>query len=129
MYYNRVYYPAYPTVPPYPAYVAPQPIPRTYPPVDTKIFASSIKSFHLLMEQGSILLDRLGDEGFAHKMMMAAQQGKHVEVDHLIKSIDLKVPVTTKFTPTGVNFMLTSQTSHHVPVSCCTLTISMKWGY
>jgi hypothetical protein len=103
-------------------------VPRTYPPVDTKIFASSVKSFRLLMEQGSILLDRLGNLAFAHKMMTAAQQGKNAEVDRMIKSIGLKVPVTTKFTPTGVNFILSTDTSQNHSVNCCSLTIAMKWG-
>ena len=80
------------------------------------------------MEQGSILLDRLGDSGFAHKMMTAAQQGKKADVDHLISSIRLKVPVTTKFTPTGVDFELYTQSNPNMPGSCCTLKVFMKWG-
>ena len=102
--------------------------PRTYPPVDTKIFSESIKSFRLLMEQGSILLDRLGNHPFSHKIMSAAQQGNQAEVNRLIHSLGLKVPVKTSYTPTGVNFELTTQTNPAAPVSCCTLTINMKWG-
>jgi len=115
-------------MPPYPAYLVNYPVPRTYPPVDTKIFEDSVKSFRLLMAQGSILLDRLGDVAFARKVMSAAQQGKNAEVDHLIKSIGLKVPVVTKFTPTGVNFILSTQTTQLEPINCCTLTVAMKWG-
>ena len=128
MYYNPYYYPAVHPLPPYPPYMASYPIPRAYPPVDTKIFAGSVKSFRLLMEQGSILLDRLGDPSFAKKMMSAAQQGKNIEVDQMIKSIGLKVPVITKFTPSGVNFNLTTQTTQQHPQNCCTLTVAMKWG-
>lgn len=80
------------------------------------------------MDQGSILLDRLGDEGFDIQIMKAAQQGKKAEVDTLIKSIGLKVPVTTKYTPTGVTFELSSLADQHNPFSCCTLTVHMKWG-
>ncbi|MDQ6595900.1 hypothetical protein [Bacillus salipaludis] len=80
------------------------------------------------MEQGSILLDRLGDPGFARKMMTVAQQGKKAEVDQLIHSIGLKVPVITKFTPSGVIFELSTQATQQAPMSCCTLSVSMKWG-
>ncbi|MFD0828304.1 hypothetical protein ACT8ZR_22020 [Neobacillus sp. M.A.Huq-85] len=128
MYYNPFHYPIYPPVPAYPGYYVNYPLQRTYPPVDIKIFSKSVKSFRLLMEQGSILLDRLGDAGFAHKMMTVAQQGKKAEVDQLIKSIGLKVPVITKFTPSGVIFELTTQPTQQAPMSCCTLTVSMKWG-
>lgn len=128
MYYHPYHYPAVQPMPPYPTYMAAVPYPRTYPPVDTKIFAGSVKSFRLLMVQGSILLDRLGDARFAQNLMSAAQQGKNTEVDQMIKSIGLKVPVITKFTPSGVNFILTTQTTQQNPLSCCTLTVAMKWG-
>ena len=128
MYYYPFHYPSYPPVPAYPGYYINQPVHRTYPPVDVKIFAKSVSSFRLLMEQGSILLDRLGDAGFAQKMMASAQQGKKIEVDRLIHSIGLKVPVTTKYTPTGVNFELSTHPEHGSPMSCCTLTVAMKWG-
>jgi hypothetical protein len=127
MYYNPFHYPIHHPMPTYPRYFINHPLPRVYPPVDVKIFSQSVKSFRLLMEQGSILLDRLGDAGFAQKMMAAAQQGKKVEVDHLIHSIGLKVPVNTKYTPTGVNFELTTQANQNTPFSCCSLTISLKW--
>lgn len=128
MYYNPFHYPIYPPMPAYPNYLMNYPISRSYPPVNIKMFESSVKTFRILMEQGSRLLDRLGDVGFAHKMMTLAQQGKKAEVDQLIKSIGLKVPVITKFTPTGVNFVLTTQTNQNTPINCCTLMVSMKWG-
>ncbi|MEH7335046.1 hypothetical protein V7161_20670 [Neobacillus drentensis] len=128
MYHNPFHFQIYPPMPVYPVYAMYPQLPRSYPPVDIKIFSQSVHSFRLLMEQGSILLDRLGDAGFAQKMMSAAQQGKNVEVDRLIKSIGLKVPVAAKYTPTGINFILTTQTNQNQPASCCTLTVAMKWG-
>jgi hypothetical protein len=128
MYHNHFYFPFIPPMLPYPTYIANHQTPRTYPPVDIKMFGSSVKTFRILMEQGSILLDRLGDAGFAYKMMNAAQQGKNVEVDTMIKSIGLKVPVTTKFTPAGVNFILTTKANQNQPVNCCTLSVAMRWG-
>ena len=80
------------------------------------------------MDQGSILLDRLGDSDFDVKLMSAAQKGNNSEVDRLIKSIGLKVPVKTKYTPTGVTFELKAHTDPHAPMSCCTLTVQLQWG-
>lgn len=76
------------------------------------------------MEQGNILLHRLSNTSFAAKIMKAAQQGKQEEVNQLVKSLGLKVPVTTHYTPSGVIFTLSTTT----PFNCCTLTYSMKWG-
>ena len=128
MYYNPFHYPVYPPIPAYHTYTVNSSYLRSYPPVDTKIFIKSVKSFRLLMEQGSILLDRLSDPGFDHKIMSAAQQGKHSEVDAMIKSIGLKVPVITKFTPSGINFILSTQADQAHSMSCCTLSVAMKWG-
>jgi hypothetical protein len=128
MYYYPYQYPIHPPMPVYPPQRMFQPVPRSYPPVDVKIFEGSVKSFRLLMDQGSILLDRLGDLVFARKMMSAAQQGKKADVDHLISTVGLKVPVITTFTPSGVIFELTTQPNQSNPASCCTLKVSMKWG-
>lgn len=128
MYHTPFHFSVYPPIPAYPAYIVNPSYPRSYPPVDTKLFISSVKSFRFLMEQGSILLNRLGDSGFDKKIMSAAQQGKHSEVDAMIKSIGLKVPVITSFTPSGITFTLTTQPDQVHPQSCCTLTVAMKWG-
>jgi len=128
MYYNPFYGPIHHPKPTYPGYFINYPLTRTYPPVDVKIFLQSVKTFRLLIEQGSILLNRLGDAGFAQRIMAAAQQGKKVEVDHLLHSIGLKVPVNTKYTPTGIIFELTSRANQNTPFSCCSLIVSLKWG-
>lgn len=121
------YFSYYPTFPSLSAFANAQPLPRfTYPAIDTKLFIHSVQSFHPLMEQGSRLLERLSDSSFAQKMMEAAQQDKKRQVDHLIKSIGLTVPVTTNYTPSGVTFTLHSQTNQ--PIPCCTLSFSLKWG-
>jgi hypothetical protein len=127
--YGYMIYPIYPPLPPsYTVFPIIQHLPRSpYPKVDTKIFQSSVKSFRYLMEQGSLLLDQLGDSRFASKVMEAAQQGKKIQVDNLIKSIGLKVPVTTRYNPTGIIITLHSQAPQTL-INCCTLTISMQWG-
>lgn len=121
------YFSYYPTFPSLSAFSNAQPFPRfAYPAVDTQIFFHSIKSFPPLMEQGSLLLKRLGDTSFAQKIMEAAQQDNKTLVEHLIRSIGLTVPVTTQYTPSSVTFNLHSHEEHHV--SCCALSITLKWG-
>lgn len=80
------------------------------------------------MHEGSKLLDRLGDSDFDVKLMSAAQKGNKAEVDTLIKSIGLRVPVETKYTPSGVSFELATPTEPNSPMSCCSLTVHLKWG-
>jgi hypothetical protein len=63
MYYYHYPYPPYPQPPAYPGYYFYPPVTRQYPQVDVNVFSKSIKTYRLLMDQGSILLDRLGDEG------------------------------------------------------------------
>ncbi|MEC1526157.1 hypothetical protein P9D43_29650 [Neobacillus niacini] len=125
MYY---YHYPYPQQAAYPGYHYHYPISRQYPQVDVNVFTKSIKSYRLLMAQGSVLLDRLGDAGFDVKLMTAAQQGNQAEVDRLIKTIGLKVPVKTRYTPTGVTFELTTQPAPGSYMHCCTLTVQLKWG-
>jgi hypothetical protein len=128
MYYYHYPYPPHPQQPAYPGYDYYYPITRQYPPVDVNVFSKSIKAYRLLIDQGSILLDRLGDGDFDVKLMTAAQQGNQAEVDRLIKTIGLKVPVKTKYTPTGVTFELATQPDPSSYMNCCTLTIQLKWG-
>lgn len=128
MYYYHYPYPLHQQQPPYPGYYYYYPITRQYPQVDVNVFTKSIKAYRLLMDQGSVLLDRLGDGDFDVKLMTAAQQGNQNEVDRLIKTIGLKVPVKTKYTPTGVTFDLTTHPDPSSAMSCCTLTILLKWG-
>ncbi|MFS0779437.1 hypothetical protein ABC255_26005 [Neobacillus sp. 3P2-tot-E-2] len=125
MYYYHYPYPPHPA---YPGYHYHYPITRQYPPVDVNVFTKSIKSYRLLIGQGSILLNRLDDKDFDVKLMAAAQLGNKAEVDRLMKTIGLKVPVETKYTPTGVTFELTTQPDPSSQMSCCTLSIHLKWG-
>ena len=129
MYYNPFQQPFIPPNPYYLAHTITTPTIRAYPPVDINIFEKSVKTFRQLMSQGSRLLDRLGDAQFARRVMSAAQQGKQTEVNQLIHSIGLSVPVVTKFTPSGVIFTLATHPPQLEAIDCCTLTIAMKWGH
>jgi hypothetical protein len=125
MYYYHYPYPPHPV---YTSYNYYQPMPRQYPQVDVNVFKKSIKTYRLLMDEGSLLLDKLGDPGFDVKLMTAAQMGNNSEVDILMKSIGLKVPVKTKYTPTGVIFELKAHADPNAPMNCCTLTVQLQWG-
>lgn len=123
------YLPYCPTCPPFPAFMTTDSLNRfSYPAVNTEIFLQSVKSFRLLMQQGNRLLDLLSDAAFSQRVMEAAQQGKKSQVEMLVKSIGLSVPITTQFTPSGVIFTLYSPASYAHQGQCCTLTMSMKWG-
>lgn len=126
MNYNPYHYPVNPYLSPYMLNYQPA---RTYPPVNTKVFSESIQSLQRLMEQGHILLDRLANPQLSQKVMNAAQQGKHAEVNRLIQSLGLKAHVKTTYTPSSVNFELTTPPTPVSPVSCCTLNINMRWGH
>jgi hypothetical protein len=126
MYYSHIHYPAFQHMP-IPPIHHPLPYRIQYPPVNIALFSSSVQTFQTLLGQGSILLDRLGNPVFAHKIMESAQQGKQIEVDQLIQAIGLKVTVKTNFTPTGIIFTLQPPV-HDSARECCTLTISLRWG-
>jgi len=114
-------------MPQYPTFYNPISYRVQYPPVDIGVFSSSVKTFQMLMAQGSVLLKNLGNPPFAHKLMELAQQGKQQEVNSLIQTIGLKVAVKTDFTPSGVVFILQPHAKQDGP-ECCTLTVAMKWG-
>lgn len=117
----------YPLYPFYNIYSLPQTYYRfSYPAVNTKIFSQSVKSFSILMQQGSVLLSRLANPPFARKLMEAAQQGKKAQVEQLINTIGLKVPITTHYTPAGISLTLHSKASQLE--NCCSLTFVIKWG-
>lgn len=100
-----------------------------YPGVDTKIFIQSVKAFSPLMQQGSVLLRYLGNPSFAHRIMDAAQHGNKAQVDAMVKTIGLNVPITTHFSPTGIVFTLHSREKQDPLENCCSLSIAIRWGH
>lgn len=116
-----------PSMVPFPVSNFTSPYIRAYPPIDIKVFSYSVKSFRVLLQQGQILLDHLENLAFARRIMHAAQHGNKAEVDRLIRSIGLKVPITSRFTPTGITFEISMQPSH-THANCCILSFVMRWG-
>jgi mannose/fructose/N-acetylgalactosamine-specific phosphotransferase system component IIC len=80
------------------------------------------------MKQGSELLRHLANPSFAHRIMDAAQQGNQEQVDRLLRSIGIKAPITTRFSPTGIMISLHSREDQDPFKNCCSLTFSIKWG-
>lgn len=126
--YNNPYYFSQPPMPSTQNYPLSLHDPRTYPPVNLNILKDSVHTFPLLMEQGRILLNHLSNDTFARRVMRAAQEGKHGEVNRLLHSIGLKVPVDTRFSPTGVRFELIAPPKPNTLESCCSLTFGIQWG-
>lgn len=126
MYGHPSYYPPFPFLTIYPPH--PANFRFAYPTADPKMFTHSVKAFSPLMEQGRILLNRLSNPSFAYRIMEAAQHGNKTQVEALVKSIGLTVPITTYFSPTGIIFTLHLRENHHAPENCCSLSFAIKWG-
>ncbi|MFC4100541.1 hypothetical protein [Paenibacillus xanthanilyticus] len=112
-------YPEYPATPSY-ASVHSAGV-RAFPQVDTKIFEASVSSFSKLMSDGSLLLKKLSDPGFAHQLMSASQEGKQDTVDSMLKGVGSGTPIQTTYTPSGVTFTLEAEG--------CSLRMSLRWGF
>jgi hypothetical protein len=97
---------------------------REYPPIDTKILASSAADFRALIKDASQLLDKLAEQPYAHQLMAAAQAGNHHEVDRLIKQAGHESNMTARYTPSGI--VITA--SPKVEAPCCSLVMTLKWG-
>ncbi|TYP75538.1 hypothetical protein [Paenibacillus methanolicus] len=123
MYYYHSSYLYHPYGQPYPAAPSAALHPaglRAFPPVDTKIFEASVGSFSKLMSDGSLLLKKLSDHGFAHQLMSASQEGKQETVDTMLKGVGSDTPIHTSYTPTGVTFTLEADD--------CSLRMTLRWG-
>ncbi|MBB3110687.1 hypothetical protein FHS18_002754 [Paenibacillus phyllosphaerae] len=109
----------YPT---YPYYYA-QPVHADYrelPPVDTKIFEKSVHSFPRLMQDGTKLLQKLGEPAFAYQLMVASQASQQDKVNAMLHTVGTSQPIKTHYTPSGVTFTLESDG--------CALHMALRWG-
>lgn len=98
---------------------------RQYPDVDPTMFEQSAKSMQTLMQDASIVLQKLAQsKDFASKVMSAAQHSNMKEVDQLIKSTGIKSKVKTSFNPDGIHMELSSSIGQ---AECCHLTVSLRW--
>jgi len=98
---------------------------RQYPEVDDTTFLQSIETFQKISKDASVILNRLSKREFADQLMRAAQQGNKQEVNRLMNSIGISSPITTKYTPTGLELTIRSNVQGS---QCCTLTMYLQWG-
>jgi hypothetical protein len=99
--------------------------PRQYMDVDVTIFEKSVTAFQKMAIESSVILKKFADRRFAKSLMTAAQVGNQKEVDRLIKSVGTSKPVTAKFTPSGIQLTIDSESEG---TQCCTLKMYLKWG-
>ncbi|OCA85787.1 hypothetical protein A8F94_13010 [Bacillus sp. FJAT-27225] len=111
MYYQHPY-------PHYPAY-------RQYPSVNISMFEQSVVQFQKAVAAASTLLKKFSDRQFAKQLMTAAQSGNQNEVNRLIKSIGITLPMTIQYTPSGLILTIHAQGEN---LQCCDLSMILKWG-
>ena len=117
-----LYYWIHPT---YYNYHAPFHYKRDYLQLDSTLFNESAIAMQHLMNEASIVLDKIANsKKFAHKIMTAAQQSHLDEVEQLIKSTGIHSEVVTSFNPDGINLKFTSKVESK---DCCQLSIALRW--
>lgn len=117
MYYYPVYY--------IPYYYQPYLPPRQYPPVDPTQFFESAGEMRSLMQDASLVLNRMADSmEFTEKVMNAAQESKMDEVEQLIKSTGISSEVEISFNPDAIRLEFIAMTDG---VECCRLLITIRW--
>ncbi|RKQ37289.1 hypothetical protein [Oceanobacillus halophilus] len=115
-YYYPMYYPNY-----YPNYI---PV-RQYPPVNPDLFHQSANEMRMLMNDASIVLDRLADSTeFDEAVMSAAQESNKEEVKRLIQSTGISSNVDISFNPDNIRMVFNSKVDDS---DCCRLEVSIRW--
>lgn len=121
---NRFYYQQ-------PTYYYNQPQPynpyerQQYPEVDATLFHQSAGVFKKLMNEATIILNKLSEsEEFAYKVMDAAQQNKTKKVEKLIKSTGVPGDVEISYNPDGINIIMVSKVED---TDCCKLEMAIRW--
>ncbi|WP_156290544.1 hypothetical protein [Oceanobacillus salinisoli] len=98
---------------------------RQYPPVDPELFHQSANEMRKLMNDASVVLDRLADsKEFDEAIMSAAQESNQEEVKRLIQSTGISSEVDVSFNPDNIRLEFKS---HLNEVECCRLQVSIKW--
>ncbi|MGY0693899.1 hypothetical protein ACW2QC_14110 [Virgibacillus sp. FSP13] len=116
VYHPITYYPASP----YMLSARPQ-----YPEVDPTLFHQSAGAFKTLMNDATIILNKLADsKEFAYQVMNAAQVNDKDEVEKLIKSTGVKENVNVDFNPDAITLEMMSKLEK---TECCKLAMTLRW--
>ncbi|MEK3934324.1 hypothetical protein MKY41_03315 [Sporosarcina sp. FSL W7-1349] len=133
MYYSSFPYGFHPRLqafmPVHPGYLAmPSPTPQNgrspFPEVDTRKFNASATRFKEVMNQANRFINTLtASDDFAHRLMNAAQQSNHGEVEQLIRSTGVTITYNLKYTPDGIRIDFSNSDAEN---SCCTLRMALR---
>ncbi|OLO39159.1 hypothetical protein BTR23_08865 [Alkalihalophilus pseudofirmus] len=116
MYYHRPYYPYYNRPEDYP-----------YPPIDITFFEQSLQAYQILVQHGTVVINRLAaSRELMYQLMYSAQAGDDDEVDRIIRATGVPTIVDTSYTPNSVTFTLYADADDFP--QCCTLTMNLRWG-
>lgn len=98
---------------------------RQLPSVDPNLLYQSANETKKLMNDASIVLNKLSvSKEFDAQIMSAAQASNLEEVKRLIRSIGIKSTVEVKYTPDGLRLEFSSAV---VTNDCCRLIIALRW--
>ncbi len=122
MYYAN--YPGYYYVPYYP-YAAYWQGRQQYPPVDANLLNQSANETKKLMDDASIVLNKLAEsQEFDAELMYAAQASDTAKVEQLIHSTGITSEVDINYNPDGLRLKFKSQVAD---TDCCKLRIALRW--
>ncbi|WP_077324895.1 hypothetical protein [Virgibacillus siamensis] len=95
------------------------------PDVDASLLFESAKETKSLMEDASIVLDKLADsEEFDTELMYAAQASDIDEVRRLIHTLGITSSTDVDYNPDGLNISFNSKINE---LDCCRLRIALRW--
>lgn len=98
---------------------------QQFPDVDAELLYESANETKKLMEDASIVLDKLADsEEFDTELMYAAQASDIDEVRRLIRSTGVESPVDVNYNPDGLTISFSSQVND---LDCCKLRVALRW--
>lgn len=99
---------------------------RQYPNVDAELLNQSAHESKKVMEEASIVLDKLADsEEFDVELMYAAQASDMEEVKRLIHSLEgVTSEIDIDFNPDGLRLEFKSKIAN---LHCCSLRVSLRW--
>lgn len=96
-----------------------------YPPVDpTRLHQSATYSMELTKHANQLVTEISQSTTFAKELMTAAQKSDQRKVDEMIASVGIPSKVTTKYTPSGIRFVLHKEVDGAV---CCEVSMILNW--
>ncbi|MFK2824789.1 hypothetical protein QYG89_03725 [Bacillus sp. B190/17] len=99
---------------------------RPYPTVNTVFFKQSAQSMKRLLNETTLLLNKITtDNDFAFRLMAAAQSSNRQEVERLIRSSGMLTKAAISFNPDFFRLELQTDSGN---LQCCKLAVSIRWN-